>query len=93
MVAGVRSDHPEAGRWPLALALLYVAVGPAVLACRAFEAGVSRIGPQVAGCFINLTPLFTAFLSSAFPGEVPHIYNALAFILIQGGIAVSSSQR
>lgn len=79
--------------WPLALALLYVAVGPALLAYRAWGAGVSRAGPQVAGFFVNLTPLFTALLSSAFLGEVPHLYHALAFMLIVGGIAVSSSRR
>ncbi|MDD2881463.1 MAG: DMT family transporter [Rhodoferax sp.] len=79
--------------WPLAAALLFVALGPAVLAYRSWGAGVSRAGPQVAGFFINLTPLFTAVLSSAFLGEVPHIYHALAFILIVGGIAVSSSRR
>ncbi len=79
--------------WPLALALLYVAIGPALLAYRAWGAGVSRAGPQAAGFFINLTPLFTAVLSSAFLGEVPHLYHALAFILIVGGIAVSSSRR
>jgi drug/metabolite transporter (DMT)-like permease len=79
--------------WPLATALLYVAIGPAVLAYRSWGAGVSRAGPQVAGFFINLTPLFTAVLSSAFLGEVPHLYHALAFILIVGGIAVSSSRR
>lgn len=79
--------------WPLAVALLYVAVGPALLAYRSWGAGVSRAGPQVAGFFINLTPLFTAVLSSAFLGEVPHLYHAMAFILIVGGIAVSSSRR
>lgn len=79
--------------WPLAAALLYVAIGPAVLAYRSWGAGVSHAGPQVAGFFINLTPLFTAVLSSAFLGEVPHLYHALAFMLIVGGIAVSSSRR
>ncbi len=79
--------------WPLAAALLFVAIGPALLAYRSWGAGVSRAGPQVAGFFINLTPLFTAVLSSAFLGEVPHPYHALAFILIVGGIAVSSSRR
>jgi drug/metabolite transporter (DMT)-like permease len=79
--------------WPLAAALMYVAIGPALLAYRSWGAGVSRAGPQVAGFFINLTPLFTAVLSSAFLGEVPHLYHALAFILIVGGIAVSASRR
>lgn len=76
--------------WPLLGALLFVAVGPALLAYRAWGAGVARAGPNMAGFFINLTPLFTALLSSAFLGETPHLYHALAFLLIVGGIAVSS---
>lgn len=79
--------------WPLAAALLFIATCPAVLAYRAWGAGVASAGPSVAGFFINLTPLFTAVLSSAFLGEVPHLYHALAFVLIVGGIAVSSSRR
>jgi drug/metabolite transporter (DMT)-like permease len=76
--------------WPLLGALLFVAIGPALLAYRAWGAGVARSGPNMAGFFINLTPLFTALLSSAFLGETPHLYHAMAFVLIVGGIAVSS---
>ena len=76
--------------WPLVAACLFIAAGPAVLAYRAWGAGITRAGPSVAGFFQNLTPLFTALLSSAFLGEVPHLYHALAFVLIVGGIAVSS---
>lgn len=76
--------------WPLLGALLFIAIGPALLAYRAWGAGVGAAGPSVAGFFINLTPLFTAILSSTFLGEVPHWYHALAFVLIVGGIAVSS---
>jgi len=76
--------------WPLAGALLFIAVGPAVIAYRAWGAGVSRAGPAVAGFFINLTPLFTALLSSAFLGEAPQLFHALAFVLIVSGIVLSS---
>ncbi|MDB5792670.1 MAG: hypothetical protein JWQ80_2694 [Massilia sp.] len=76
--------------WPVATALLYVAIGPAILAMRAWGAGVQRAGPTVGAFFVNLTPLFTALLSSAFLGEAPHLYHALAFLLIVGGIAVSA---
>ncbi|MDD2809348.1 DMT family transporter [Rhodoferax sp.] len=76
--------------WPVAAALLFISLGPALLAYRSWGAGVSRAGPSMAGFFINLTPLFTAVLSSAFLGEVPHLYHAVAFVLIVGGIAVSS---
>ncbi|MFZ4624388.1 MAG: EamA family transporter, partial [Rhodoferax sp.] len=68
----------------------FIAVGPALLAYRAWGAGVSRAGPSVAGFFVNLIPLFTAVLSSLFLGELPRLYHALAFALIAGGIVVSS---
>jgi drug/metabolite transporter (DMT)-like permease len=44
----------------------------------------------VAGFFSNLTPLFAALLSTLLLGEVPHLYHAIAFVLIVGGIVVST---
>jgi len=75
---------------PLLAALLFVAVGPAVLAYRCWGAGVQRAGPSVAAFFSNLTPLFAAVLSSALLGEPPQLYHGAAFALIVGGIVVSS---
>jgi drug/metabolite transporter (DMT)-like permease len=79
--------------WPLALALVYVALGPSILAYYCWGNGVAAAGPQVAGFFINLTPLFAAVLSAAVLGEWPHLYHGLAFALIVGGIVVSSGRR
>ncbi|SEA37671.1 MULTISPECIES: DMT family transporter [Acidovorax] len=76
--------------WPLAAALLFIALGPALLAYRSWGIGVQRAGPAVAGFFSNLTPLFAALLSAAFLGEAPSAYHAVAFALIVGGIVVSS---
>jgi len=73
-------------------ALLFVAVGPAVLAYALWGAGIGRAGPGIGAFFVNLTPLFTALLSSAFLGELPHGYHALAFALIVGGIVVSAKR-
>ena len=75
---------------PLAAALLYIAIGPAILAYRSWGAGVQRAGPNVAAFFLNLTPLFAALMSAAFLGEAPHWYHAVAFVLIVAGIVVSS---
>ena len=83
--------HIEWG-WPLAFALAYVAIGPAVIAYRSWGLGVQRVGPTIAGFFSNLTPLFAAVLSAAFLGELPRLYHALAFLLIVGGIVVSSQR-
>jgi drug/metabolite transporter (DMT)-like permease len=76
--------------WPLAGALLFVAVGPALIAFRCWGAGVQRAGPSTAAFFSNLTPLFAALLSAAFLGELPQAYHGVAFLLIVGGIVVSS---
>ena len=76
--------------WPLAAALLYIAVGPAIIAYRCWGLGVQRVGPATAGFFSNLTPLFAALLSVTFLGELPHLYHVLAFALLVGGIVVSA---
>ncbi len=76
--------------WPLAAALLFVAIGPAILAYRCWGVGVQRVGPNIAGFFSNLTPLFAALMSAAFLGELPQLYHGIAFVLIVGGIVVSS---
>jgi drug/metabolite transporter (DMT)-like permease len=76
--------------WTLAAALLYVGVGPAIIALRCWGSGVQRVGPNLAAFFSNLTPLFAALLSLAFLGELPHAYHAVAFLLIVGGIVLSS---
>jgi drug/metabolite transporter (DMT)-like permease len=87
--AGLGLAHVD-WSWAVVVALLYVAVGPAVLAMRCWGAGVQKAGPSIGAFFLNLTPLFTAMLSSAFLGELPHLYHVLAFGLIVGGIAFSS---
>ncbi|MGE0332046.1 MAG: DMT family transporter [Ramlibacter sp.] len=79
--------------WPLAATLLYVALGPAILAYRCWGLGVQRVGPNIAGFFSNLTPLFAALMSTLLLGEVPHLYHGIAFALIVGGIVVSSQRR
>lgn len=75
---------------PLALGLAYIVLGPAVLAYRLWGTGVQRLGPNVAGFFSNLTPLFAALLSATFLGEPPRPFHALAFGLMAAGLWVSS---
>ena len=72
------------------VALLYVAIGASLVAYRCWGLGVQRAGPNAAAFFSNLTPLFAAILSAAFLGEMPRAYHAFAFLLIVGGIVVSS---
>ena len=76
--------------WPLAASVLYVALGPALLAYRSWGLGIQRVGPNIAGFFANLTPLFAGLISTLALGDAPRFFHAVAFVLIVGGIWVSS---
>jgi drug/metabolite transporter (DMT)-like permease len=81
--------HIDLG-WPLLAAMLFIGIGPAVVAYRCWGTGVQRAGPQAASIFMNLTPLFAAVLSAAFLREPPHWFHGVAFLLIVGGIVVAA---
>lgn len=75
------------------IALMYVAIGPSVIAYRCWGLGVTRAGPALAAFFNNLTPVFAAMMSAAALHEAPQWFHAIAFVLIVGGIAVSWHPR
>jgi drug/metabolite transporter (DMT)-like permease len=76
--------------WPLLFAVLFLAVGPSILAFRAWGLAVSRVGPSMASIVVNLTPLFAALLSVTFLGEALEAYHVAGFVLIMSGIWLSS---
>lgn len=89
------AEHAVGAPWPqfdmkVLAALAFIAVGPAVLAYRAWGLGVLAAGPNVAGFFNNLTPLFAALLSALWLGQAPQPHHGLAFVLIAAGIVASS---
>jgi drug/metabolite transporter (DMT)-like permease len=86
-------DYHIQWSWQLLAAIIFVAIGPALIAFRCWGAGVQKAGPNVAGFFVNLTPLFTTILSAAILGELPDWYHGVAFLLIIAGIVISSKQR
>jgi drug/metabolite transporter (DMT)-like permease len=92
-VEAVLAPQPVQWSGALAAALLYVALGPSLIAYRCWGIGVAAVGPALPAFFGNLTPLFAALLSAALLGEAPRPYHALAFVLIVAGIAVSSHRR
>lgn len=73
--------------------ILFVAIGPSLIAYRCWGLGVNGAGPTVAAFFANLIPLFTALLSAAILGDPPQLFHGLAFALIAIGILVSSTRR
>lgn len=78
--------------WTGAL-IVFVAIGPSLIAYRCWGLGVNGAGPTVAAFFANLIPLFTALLSAAILGDPPQLFHGLAFVLIVVGILVSSTAR
>jgi drug/metabolite transporter (DMT)-like permease len=83
-------DWRSAAVWA---ALVYVAVGPSIVAYRCWGLGVAHGGPALAAFFVNLSPLFAALMSIALLGEWPRPYHGVAFALIVAGIAVSMPRR
>jgi len=71
-------------------ALLYIALGPSLIAYRCWGMGVQAAGPAISAFFANLIPLFTAIFSTLLLGEWPQIFHAIAFSLIVAGIFLSS---
>jgi drug/metabolite transporter (DMT)-like permease len=79
--------------WWTASLIIFVAVGPSLIAYRCWGLGVNGAGPTVAAFFANFIPLFTALLSAAMLGEPPQLFHGVAFTLIVAGIAISSKAR
>jgi drug/metabolite transporter (DMT)-like permease len=88
-----------AGRtiWPSTLlgfaVLLFVAWGPTLVAQTAFLRSVELIGPGRAGVFMNCVPVFAAFMAVFFLGEPYRLTDALALVLVLGGIYIAERGR
>ena len=89
----VAAPPPAQWSWSLVPAILFMAVGPSIIAYRAWGLAVEQAGPEMAAVFYNLTPLFAAVLSAAMIGEWPQGYHGIAFLLIVAGILVSSRSQ
>jgi drug/metabolite transporter (DMT)-like permease len=76
--------------WQLVATLVFIAVGPSIIAYRSWGLAVAEAGPAIAAVFYNLTPLITAVLSVMVIGEWPQAYHGAAFLLIVAGILVAS---
>ena len=77
--------------WPTAKGwgvVAFVALGPSLAAQLAFMRGVEMIGPNRAGLFVNLVPVFGTLLAVALVGEPFGISEGLALALVLGGIAI-----
>ena len=75
--------------WKGWLVLVYAALGPAFLAQVLYMRGVQLIGPSRAGVFVNLVPVFGAFLAVALLGEPLQSFHLVALALVAAGIVIA----
>ena len=66
---------------------------PSLIAQIFFIQGVSLIGANRAGVFVNLVPVFASIMAVVFLQEVFRMYHALALILVLGGIWLSETGK
>ncbi|MCX5496530.1 DMT family transporter [Kaistia dalseonensis] len=75
---------------PLTFAVVgYVVFIPSVLAYMFFNRGVELIGPNRAGPFFHLLPVFGSAIAIIFLGEHPRWYHGVGYALILGGIGLA----
>jgi drug/metabolite transporter (DMT)-like permease len=75
----------------VALTLLYFGIFPSILSNLCFNAGVKAIGPNRAGIFAHLMPVFGILLSTLLLDERPHAHHWLGMLLVFAGIWMTSA--
>ncbi len=79
---------PFAPSRDIALSILYVAVFPSIVAYFCWNKGVDLVGPNRAGLFINLIPVFVALLSVGLLGESIRMFHLGGMGLITTGMVL-----
>jgi drug/metabolite transporter (DMT)-like permease len=79
--------------WSTVLMVAYVGIFVSVVALVLWTVAVPAVGPNKAGLFVHMNPMFTTILAILFLGEALHGYHVLAIALIVGGIWLASTAR
>jgi len=79
--------------WSTVFMIIYVIIGPSLIAYRCWGLGISGAGATVATFFTNLIPLFTAILSTLLLQKPPELFQGVAFALILAGIYLSIQKK
>jgi drug/metabolite transporter (DMT)-like permease len=85
--------HSMTANAATAAAIAYVAIFPSLLAYIFYNRGVELLGPARAGLYMFLIPVFGALFAVLFLGERLHLYHALGFAFIIGGVVIGSRRR
>jgi drug/metabolite transporter (DMT)-like permease len=82
--------------WPTTtgwLLIVFIGLGPSLLAQLMFMRGVQLIGPVRSGVFINLVPVLGPLLAVMLLGERFGWHHAVALVLVLGGIWIAERGR
>jgi len=90
MQAGLSQAPSTLQGW---LVIIYAGIFPSLLSQGLFIKGVESFGPNVAGLYINLVPVFGALLAVSLLGEQLHAFHAIAFVLVVGGIMIAQRKQ
>ncbi|EXL10383.1 DMT family transporter [Aquamicrobium defluvii] len=77
---------PDATGWAI---IVYVVLFPSLLSQITYIRGVELIGANRAGLFINLLPVWGAFLAVVVLGEDFQTYHAIALVLVLSGVLIA----
>lgn len=75
------------------LALAYFATIPSIVAYLFWNRGVAQVGPNKAGLFVHLMPVFGALLAVVFLDERLYTYHFAGAALIFGGIWMTTKRQ
>jgi drug/metabolite transporter (DMT)-like permease len=79
--------------WKGWLLVLFIGLGPSLLAQLTFMRGVELIGPMRSGVFINLVPVIGPIFAILILGEKFSWHHGLALLLVLGGIWIAEWGR
>jgi drug/metabolite transporter (DMT)-like permease len=73
--------------------LAFLGLFPALIAYICWNEAVRSVGPNTAGLFLNLVPLFTAAFSMAFLGEKLYAYLVVGAAFVLGGVYLCTARQ
>lgn len=82
----VFNSPPVAVNVEVVSSIAYVAIAPSIIAFFCWNRGIELVGPNRAGLFLYLTPLFVSIMACLFLGEVLYWFHFAGMFLIFAGV-------
>ena len=81
---------PDAQGWGV---VIFAAIFPSLISQFSWVMGIEKIGSNRGGLFINLVPVFGAFLAIILLNERFQVFHAIGLVLVLGGIALAQRKQ